>query len=105
MRPHMTRSPPADGGYPLDADLFRMTDDGGPAAADPARWADADWRDNLGEWDTFAADCGVAVRRGPADPGGQPGAPVQGPLWASVCAGGGAADCFVSVGRPTGLAG
>jgi hypothetical protein len=31
-----------------------MTDDGGPPAPDPARWTDPDWRDNLGEWDTFA---------------------------------------------------
>jgi hypothetical protein len=31
-----------------------MTDDGCPLVPDPARWADDDdWRDNLGEWDTF----------------------------------------------------
>ena len=48
-----TRDPPADGGYPLDSDLHQMTDDGGPLTPDPARWADPEWRDNLGEWDTF----------------------------------------------------
>jgi hypothetical protein len=43
----------ADGGYPIDSDLHNMTDDGCPLIPDPARWADADWRDNLGELDTF----------------------------------------------------
>ena len=43
----------ADGGYPLDSDLHNMTDDGCPLFPDPARWADTDWRDNLGELDTF----------------------------------------------------
>lgn len=45
--PHvtLTRPPPADGGYPTDHDLHRMSDDGGPPAPDPARWSDADWRD------------------------------------------------------------
>jgi hypothetical protein len=42
----------ADGGYPLDSDLHNMTDDGCPLFPDPARWADADSRDNLGELDT-----------------------------------------------------
>jgi hypothetical protein len=52
--PHlMTTGPPADGGYPIDSDLHQMTNDGGPPAPDPARWADPDWRDNLGERDTF----------------------------------------------------
>jgi hypothetical protein len=50
----MTLDPTADGGYPLDSDLHQMTDDGGPPAPDPARWADPDWGDNLGEWDAFA---------------------------------------------------
>jgi hypothetical protein len=48
-----TRGPPADGGYPFDSDLHQMSDDGGPIGPDPARWADPDWRDNLGEMDTF----------------------------------------------------
>jgi len=43
----------ADGGYPIDSDLHNMTDDGCPLFPDPARWDDADWRDNLGELDTF----------------------------------------------------
>jgi hypothetical protein len=41
------------GGYPVDSDLHQMSDDGRPNSPDPARWADPDWRDNLGEWDTF----------------------------------------------------
>lgn len=45
--------PPADGGYPLDRDLHQMSDDSGPVASDPARGSDPDWRDNLGEMDTF----------------------------------------------------
>src|SRR6476620_5888609 len=45
----MTRDPPADGGYPLDSDLHQMTDDGGPPAPDPARWADPDWRDAVAD--------------------------------------------------------
>lgn len=53
MRSFTTRGPPADGGYPLDSDLHQMSNDGGPVGPDPARWADPDWRDNLGEWDTF----------------------------------------------------
>jgi len=43
----------ADGGFPLDSDLHNMTDDGCPLFPDPARWADPDWRDNLGVLDTF----------------------------------------------------
>jgi hypothetical protein len=53
MRHFVTRYPPADGGYPIDSDLHHMTDDGCPHNPEPARWADPDWRDNLGEWDTF----------------------------------------------------
>ena len=53
MRRFTTRGPPADGGYPIDSDLHQMTDDGGMHFSDPARWADPDWRDNLGEMDTF----------------------------------------------------
>ena len=63
MRRSTTRDPTADGGYPLDSDLEQMTDDGCPLAPDPARWADADWRDNLGESDTFDAP-----PEGPATP-------------------------------------
>src|SRR4051794_29847808 len=48
--------PTADGGYPVDSDLHQMSDDGGPVGPDPARWADPDWRDNLGERDTFDGD-------------------------------------------------
>jgi hypothetical protein len=51
-----TSRPPADGGYPLDESLHQMTDDGGPPAPDPARWADPDWRDTLGEGDTFPGE-------------------------------------------------
>jgi hypothetical protein len=40
----------------LDSDLFRMTDDGGPPAPDPARWSDPNWRDNLGVFDTFVGN-------------------------------------------------
>jgi hypothetical protein len=42
-----------DSGYPLDSDLHNMTDDGCPLYPDPAWWVDTDWRDNLGEQDTF----------------------------------------------------
>lgn len=54
MRPLITTGPPADGGYPVDSDLHQMSDDGGPVGPDPARWGDPEWRDNLGENDTFA---------------------------------------------------
>jgi hypothetical protein len=53
----------ADGGYPLDSDLHQMSDDGCPLVPDPARWADVEWRDNLGVWDTFdgpAVPVGIA---------------------------------------------
>ena len=53
MRQLITHDRTADGGYPLDSELHQMTDDGCPLIPDPARWADADWRDNLGESDTF----------------------------------------------------
>ena len=114
MRPFTTRGPPADSGYPTDRDLHQMTDDGGPVGPDPARWADPVWRDNLGEWDTFADEVrmgfpdasrpeagAVTVRRPPAsdlpsvqdsfrvsrltdDPGGQPGEPSRVAPWSSV---------------------
>ena len=57
----MNSNPPADGGYPLDSDLHQMTDDGGPPAPDPARWADPEWRDepaardSLADWTPIAA--------------------------------------------------
>lgn len=47
----MSHDPTPDGGHPVDSDLHQMTDDGCPLA--PARPADQDWRDNLGELDTF----------------------------------------------------
>jgi hypothetical protein len=53
MRHFITRGPPADGGEPIGTDLHRMTDDGCPHSPIPARWDGPDWRDNLGEWDTF----------------------------------------------------
>lgn len=52
----MNTRPTADGGYPLDRDLHQMSDDGGPVGSDPAQWDDPEWRDNLGERDTFADD-------------------------------------------------
>ena len=70
MRRLMTRDPPADGGYPLDSDLHQMTDDGGPHGPDPARWADPDWRDNLGERRTFDGEVrpgSMSVRDASAD--------------------------------------
>jgi hypothetical protein len=70
MRQLMIHDRTADGGYPLDSDLHNMTDDGCPLYPDPARWADADWRDNLGELDTFSGPLeGPAV---PADLARQP---------------------------------
>jgi len=111
MRNFTTRDPPADGGYPIDSDLHQMSDDGGPVGPDPARWADPDWRDNLGVMDTFedgvrmgfpdASRPGagtVTVHRppGPAvrnpsqvsrravDPGDQPDDTAREPSWSSV---------------------
>src|SRR5687768_5664928 len=46
--------PLANGRGPVESDLNQMTDDGCPLVSDPAPWTDPDWRDNLGEWDTFA---------------------------------------------------
>lgn len=43
MAPLTTRGPPADGGYPVDSDLYQMSDDGGPVG--PDRWADPAWQD------------------------------------------------------------
>ena len=129
MERFTTPGRPADGGYPLDSDLHRMTDDGGSHTPDPARWADPDWRDNFGEWDTFADEARlgfpavvplsagtVTVRgveagrrpevRGPGplpsedlDPGDQSGKDLRGPLWASIRAEGPAA---VAVFLPNG---
>jgi hypothetical protein len=50
-----------------------MSDDGGPVGPDPARWSDPEWRDNLGELDTFADEVRmglpaigtITVRRSP----------------------------------------
>lgn len=114
MERFITAGRSGDGGYPLDSDLNRMCDEGGPFSPDPARWADPDWRDNLGEWDTFAdevpvgspvviplADGEVAVRgkeaarspgacqpvplpTGEPDPGDRPGADAPGAPWASI---------------------
>jgi hypothetical protein len=61
MRRFMASDPPADGGFPFDCDLHQMTDDGCPLVPDPARWADEDWRDNLGERDTFGDEVWVGV--------------------------------------------
>jgi hypothetical protein len=57
MRLLTPRDPPRDNGYPLDGDLQQMTDDGCPIVA--VRSADPNWRDNLGEYDTFADDVGL----------------------------------------------
>ena len=57
----------ADGGYPPDNDLHNMTDDGCPLTPDPARWADDDWNDNLGESDTSGGPPGGQAT--PAHPG------------------------------------
>ncbi len=45
---------PAEGRSPFDEELHQMSDDGCPLVPDPAPRSDPDWRDNLGEWDTFA---------------------------------------------------
>jgi hypothetical protein len=55
MRHLMIHDERADGGYPFDSDLHNMTDDGCPLIPDPTRWTDPDWRDTLGEMDTFEA--------------------------------------------------
>jgi hypothetical protein len=55
MRRFKTRDPSADSGYPLDGHLDQMTADGCPLVPDAARWADADWRANLGKSAAFDA--------------------------------------------------
>ena len=60
-----TPDPPADGGYPLDSDLHQMSDDGGPVGPDPARWADDDWRDDLGDRDASADWTPITARMPP----------------------------------------
>ena len=45
--------PPAGVRHAVDEDLRQMTDDGCPPDSDAAPRTDPDWRDNLGEWDTF----------------------------------------------------
>jgi hypothetical protein len=62
MRLLIPRDPPRDSGYPLDGDLQQMTDDGCPIVPDSS--ADPDWRDNLGEYDTFADDVGLDLPTG-----------------------------------------
>jgi hypothetical protein len=66
----MTQDPMADNGYPIDSDLNTMTDDGCPLFPDPARRADADSRDNLGELDSFDVPPGELA--GEASPSRQP---------------------------------
>jgi hypothetical protein len=53
MHRFMTHDLPADDAYPFESDLHQMADDGCPLAPDPVGWADGDWRDNLGAFDTF----------------------------------------------------
>jgi len=64
MRLLTPRDPPRDNGYPLDGDLQQMADDGCPLVPEPVRSADPDWRDNLGEYDTFADDVGLDLPTG-----------------------------------------
>jgi hypothetical protein len=69
MQSFMTTGPPAAGRSLPNSAYDQMTDDGCPLTPDPARTCDADWRDNLGEYDTFddePADCPVRPRV-PAD--------------------------------------
>jgi hypothetical protein len=54
MQRQQTLGPPLDGGYPIDSDFQQLTDDGCPLTPDPSLWGAEDWRDNFGEWDTFA---------------------------------------------------
>ena len=71
MGPHITRGPPADGGYPADNDLHQMSDDGGPVGPDPARWYDPEWRDDAEEdgdihvGPAVFTDPGVTIMRPP----------------------------------------
>lgn len=64
MRRFIAPGPPIDDGYPLDSDLDQMADDGCPLVPEPVRWAEADWRDNLGEYDTFADNVGLELPTG-----------------------------------------
>jgi hypothetical protein len=46
--------PPTDGaGHPQGRDLQQLSDDGAPGEPDHAGWSAPDWRDNLGDRDTF----------------------------------------------------
>jgi hypothetical protein len=67
-------SPPAVGGNVYDADQDRMTDDGAPAR-EPVRPSDGDWRDNLGEYDTFVAEKDEGPSAGERPGGAPPGGP------------------------------
>src|SRR5688572_20873997 len=49
----------ADDRGPVGGDLNRRADDGCPVGSDPAPRTDPDWRDNLGEWDTFDDEVGM----------------------------------------------
>jgi hypothetical protein len=60
MRPFITRGPPAAVSDVRDGDLHQMIDDGCPLVLDPVGWDD-DWRDNLGELDTFTDEACLAV--------------------------------------------
>jgi hypothetical protein len=75
MERFITRGPPADDGYALDSQLDQMADDGCPIVPEPVRWADDDWRDNLGEYDTFADDVGLELP--PGSPGLHAGSSVR----------------------------
>lgn len=65
MGPYLSRGPTPDGGYPADRDLHQMSDDGGPAGPDPARWSDPEWRDG-------GADDRTAVLPDPGTTAGRP---------------------------------
>lgn len=57
MRRLMIQEEFLDGGS-LDSDLHNMSDDGCSHEPDPAWWVHTDWRDNLGEQDTFGGPPG-----------------------------------------------
>ena len=67
MRRLTTRDPPADSGSPLESDLQQMADDGCPLGMDPALLANAHWRDNLGECDTFEDEMSLDLPTGKPD--------------------------------------
>jgi hypothetical protein len=78
MQYFMIHDETADGGYPFDSDLHNMTDDGCPLIPDPSRWTDPDWKDNLGEMDTF--DASPVEPEGRVEPeAGQSSLPIDSP--------------------------